>query len=574
MKDARIGDLVYNHTDKSLLGIRFLNGLCTLVRVPAPYTEWQQVHTFPYGTVIFDLDVSPDGTRLAASFSEIDGKQNVRVLSLEGLSHGDTTPLAAFDFGPAMPNNFTFSPDGRYLFGSSYYTGVSNIFRYEIATKTVEAVSNTETGFMRPVPLDDGRLIVFRYTGRGYVPAVIEATPIQDASAITFLGERLAEEHPKVKTWNVGSPLKIPYESLDKRTEPYRPFHSMRSESFYPMLQGYKDTAAVGMRWNFSDPVRLNHADVTASISPAGDLRSSERLHLRGEYQRYDWRGYGELNNADFYDLFGPTKVGRKGYRVGLGHTSTLVFDDPRRLELELDGSYSGNLDRLPEYQNVPVEVTRLVTLDARLAFSDVRNSLGYVDDETGTKWAVHSQAYYVDGTFVPRVRANVDRGIALPLGHSSVWFREAAGISPRDRSEPFANFFFGGFGNNYIDHGDEKRYREYYAFPGAELNEIGGRNFLRSMVELNLPPWRFRRAGTPGFYASWMRPALFVTGLSTNLDDASVRRTAVNTGAQLDFRFSVLSVMDMTLSVGGAIAFEDGVAPRREAMISLKVLR
>ena len=60
---------------------------------------------------------------------------------------------------------------------------------------------------------------------------------------------------------------------------------------------------------------------------------------------------------------------------------------------------------------------------------------------------------------------------------------------------EPFANFFFGGFGNNYVDHDDEKRYRETYAFPGAELNEIGGRNFLKSTVELNLPPLRFQRA-------------------------------------------------------------------------------
>ena len=50
--------------------------------------------------------------------------------------------------------------------------------------------------------------------------------------------------------------------------------------------------------------------------------------------------------------------------------------------------------------------------------------------------------------------------------------------------------------------------------------------------------------------------------------------RKAVDAGAQLDFRFSALNVLDMTLSVGGAMAFEDGHAPRREAMISLKVLR
>ena len=79
MKDARIGDLVFNRSDKSLWGIRHLNGICTLVRIPPPYTQWDQVVTWPYGTVMYDLDISRDGTRLAASFGEISGKQEVRV---------------------------------------------------------------------------------------------------------------------------------------------------------------------------------------------------------------------------------------------------------------------------------------------------------------------------------------------------------------------------------------------------------------------------------------------------------------------------------------------------------------
>ena len=121
--------------------------------------------------------------------------------------------------------------------------------------------------------------------------------------------------------------------------------------------------------------------------------------------------------------------------------------------------------------------------------------------------------------------------GHALPIGHSSVWFRQSAGFSPRDRDQPFANFFFGGFGNNYVDHGDEKRYRDYDSLAGAEINEIGGRNFVKSAVEWNLPPWRFARLGTPGFYATWLRPAIFVTGLATNLDDATCAAPSATSG-------------------------------------------
>ena len=79
MKDARIGDLAFNRADRSLWGIRHLNGIGTLVRMAPPYREWTQVVTWPYGTVMYDLDLSPDGSRVVASFGEISGKQQVRV---------------------------------------------------------------------------------------------------------------------------------------------------------------------------------------------------------------------------------------------------------------------------------------------------------------------------------------------------------------------------------------------------------------------------------------------------------------------------------------------------------------
>ena len=88
------------------------------------------------------------------------------------------------------------------------------------------------------------------------------------------------------------------------------------------------------------------------------------------------------------------------------------------------------------------------------------------------------------------------------------------------------------------------------------------------------MPPWRFRRAGIPAFYATWARPALFASALGTNLDDPGTRRALTNVGGQIDLRFGALSVLDITLSVGGAVALEHGAAPRREGMISLKILR
>ena len=574
LEDARIGDLAFSPKDKVLWGVRHLNGICTLVRIPPPYRQWFQVISWPYGTVMYDLDVSPDGSRIVASFGEISGRQEVRVLDLAALERKETTPVAAFDFGTAVPNGFVFAPDGRSVYGSSYYTGVSNIFQYDIERRKLDAVSNTDTGFFRPLPAGDGSLIVFRYSGEGFIPTRIEPRPLENVGAITFLGERLVAEHPELKTWMLESPAAIALDQIPQRNGKYRLAGGLRRDSFYPVMQGYKDTAAVGMRVNLSDPLQLNRASVTVSYSPAGDLPSSERLHLKAEYQRFDWRGRLEWNAGDFYDFFGPTKVGRKGYVAGVGRKTTLVFDEPRRLDLDVEGTVAGNLDRLPEYQNVEVDVDRLMTIGARLAYTDVRNSLGNVDDETGRRWSVVMDGQHVESRLIPRAYGTYDRGFPLPAGHSSLWLRGAGGFSPGDRNDPFANFFFGGFGNNWVDHRDEKRYREFYSFPGAGLNEIGGRNFLKGTVEFNLPPWRFRRAGTPGFHATWARPAVFATVLSTNLDAGGDRRTLTDLGAQVDFRFNLLSALEMTISTGVAAAFEAGHATRREAMISLKILR
>jgi hypothetical protein len=573
-RDARIGDLAFNASDRSIWGLRHLNGLCTLVRMKPPYRDWERVVTWPYGTVMYDIDLSADGARLSGSFGEISGQQDVRVFDVAAILGGNTTPVAQFDFGTSVPNGFVFSPDGRYLYGSAYLTGVSNIFRYDLQAGKVDAVSNTDSGFFRPVPLADGRLLVFRYTGRGFVPAWIDPKPLEDVGAITFFGQQVIEKRSILKTWMLESPARIPFDTMEKRSGNYRLARALRAESVYPVVQGYKNTMAAGMALNLSDPLLLNRLHLSAGWSLSSDLPASERVHVAADYERYDWRASASLNRSDFYDLFGPTKTGRKGYKTLVGHTNTLIFDEPRRLDLDLSASLSGNLDRLPNYQNVPVAINRLITFISKLTFTDVRRSLGYVDDEAGRKWSAEFRTDVVDGDVFPSWRAAYDRGVALPASHSSIWLRTAGGFSPRDPSSPFANFFFGGFGNNYVDRGEEKRYRQFESLPGADLNEILGRNFAKATVEWNLPPWRFRRMGTPGLYATWLRPALFVTGLTTNMDAAGARRAVTSLGGQVDVRFTLLSNQDVTLSFGAAVALEERFAPRREAMVSLKILR
>lgn len=573
LEDARIGEIVFNPTDRSLLGVRHMNGIATLVRIAHPYTEWKALYTFPYEHVPSDLDISPDGRLLSASMSEVNGDQFLRVWQLESILAGDLRPLSEFRFGQSVPESFVFSRDGRYLYGSSYYTGVSNIFRYEVATGTVEAVSNAESGYFRPVPLADGRLVVLTYTAEGFVPAIIEPRPIKDVSAISFLGTEVVARHPVVTTWQVPPPKAVDETKLITGRGAYYPPRELSLANAYPVLLGYKNSVGFGYRVNIEDPLGLAALGITAAYTPASNLPNSERHHLDVSYRYLSWRAGLSWNRPDFYDLFGPTKRSRKGFAANVGHDTLLIYDEPRKLELKSDFAFYDRLDTLPGSQNVATTATRLRTGGAGLYFTDVRRSLGAVDDEKGLTWNVALYANHASGETIPRLSAGLDFGLALPLAHSSVWLRNSAGVADGERANPYANFFFGGFGNNYVDRLSEKRYRENDAFPGFEINEIGGRSYARHMLEWNLPPYVFEAAGTPAFHLTWLRPAAFASMLWTEPGNASQRRRYGNLGAQVDLRFSVLHWYDMTLSLGYAVGYRAGQRAGNEWMLSLKIM-
>jgi hypothetical protein len=583
LKDARIGNLAFNSVDKSIWGVRHLNGIATLVRIPHPYKEWNQIQSLPYGELYYDLDISPDGKLLSTSVGKITGDQALLVLPIESLLAGEVTPAMSFDFGLAVPEGFVFSPDGQYLYGSSYYTGVSNIFRYELATGELEAVSNAETGFFRPLPLEDGSLLVFHYTGQGFVPAIIDPVPLEDVSSTTFLGHKVFEKHPQLKNWQVSPPSSVQLDKVITSEGKYSPRENLQFESMYPIMEGYKDSFALGLNMNFSDPIMLNTIKASASYSLDDTLPSNERTHISLDYQHIvvsdtplsgTWRAGASYNYADFYDLFGPTMKGLKGNSFYVGYDKTLFYDQPRKLNFRTDLSLYSNLDRLPRYQDIDVTFDKLTSLEVDLSYSNLRSSLGGVDHEKGITWRAVAAADHVNGDTIPKFVGQFDFGFPMWWKHSSIWLRNFAGFAIGEPQDEFANFFFGGFGNNYVDRGEVKRYRTLHSMPGFDINTIPGRNFHRATLEFNLPPIRFKRVGTPSFYLSWARPALFASYLATNLDDDLLRDEVTNAGIQIDFRFTILSRLNMTLSLGYAKGFgNSSILDNDEFMASLKIL-
>jgi len=578
LENARIGDLAFNRADRTLWGVRHDNGNSTLVRLPPPYHEWLQVHTLPYGRDLFDLDVSPDGTTLIGSMSEISGAQRLVRMNIAALLAGDPTPEILYEFGDWSPSNFVFSADGKFLFGSSYFSGVSNIFRYDLEREVMEPVSNAETGFFKPLPISRDSVVVFRYSARGFVPSMIANAVPDSVSAIQLLGNEIAATRTEVQGWMPPPVSRINLDSITTSTGTYRSMSHLRLDGAYPIVEGYRDATgnyavAGGVRMNFSDRVGTTGLDLSASWSPGQALASDEQVHLSAVFRHWNWRISAGLNPADFYDLFGPTLTSRAGYGLGVQYHGTLLYDTPRNLGYTLQLAGYGGLKTLPEYQGVAAPYHSMLSFSGNLAYESLRRSLGAVDDEMGTTWGVTLRSNYANGRFA-RLNFDASKGVLLPLDHSSLWFRASAGSALAGvRNDPFASFYFGGFGNNWVDHRAIRQFRDTEAFPGIDINAVGGSNYGRVQVEWTSPPLRFRRAGTPSFYLRWADLSLFTTGLVTDIDDDTIRRDLASVGAQIDLRLVTLSHLDSTFSFGFATAWGRNLSPNSALMFSFKIM-
>lgn len=572
LHDERIGDIVVNPIDKSIWGIRHENGLATIVRIPAPYAGYNQVHTFPYGQVPFDLDISPDGKLLSASFGEIDGTQTMRVWKLDELNVVDEpVEVARLSLKPAVAEGFAFAPDGKTMYGTAYYTGVSNVFRFDIESGKYDAVSNASTGFFRPIPQPDGSLIAYEYSGQGLQPVRFRPEVQNDLGNITFLGTKVVQDRPELKTWGVGSPAKIDLDALITDRSKYNSSRRLKLAGMYPIVEGYKGAISPGWYFHWEDPLQFRQVNATVSVSPFDEMRDRDRLHAKLQLKTLNWDLKYQHNGADFYDLFGPVERSRRGDVFSARYEKIRIYDPPRQMDLWASGAVYLGLERLPSAQNIP-SPKNIVSLEAGAKYTNTRKAQGAVDHEKGIQWRAVSSLDYANGHAYPKLQAGFDYGIPLPMPNSSAWIYAHAGQAWGERMNPLAAFYFGSFRNNYVDDRPEKRYREAESFPGFEIDEIAARRYGKLTGEVNLPPIRFAEIGTPVFYLTHLRPALFAGAMATQAPDGSSHRY-YDLGGQLDLNFHVAHRLPMVFSVGAAAGWADGDYRKTEVLASLKIM-
>jgi hypothetical protein len=532
------------------------------------------MYSAEFGKSLFDLAVSNDGEMLSASLSGIRGEQSLVLFTLEELEKGIKKFRKVHEFEDNTLTQFQFSPDDQSLIGSSYYTGVSNIWRISLDDSThFELLSNTETGFFMPLQYCPDSLMVLKFQRDGMLPGTILLKVIEDANSIEYMGNMVSQKNPVVKEWSLPPPKNI-VNSNSFTEGKYPILKEMKLTSAYPDVAGFKNTLAVGYRINFSDPVGLSVLDIFLGTSPWSSYQDKQKIHAQLNWKYWNWRLLASYNKTDFYDLFGPTKRSRAGYSIGITYERSLSLLKPLIFNYDFDITTYGDLEVLPQYQNISIPIKNLQSISASFEIQKFRKTLGAIEDEKGYTWELSASGILAQQKFYPGVVSDQSIGILVPgIRNTSFWIRNSVGQSLGDRSSALSHYYFGGFRNNYIDWQPSEQYRKTVAFPGAGIDEIEAYNYVKTMVELNMKPIRLRNVGTSWLYPTYLKSSVFTTHLLTDFDRNDLRRNILDAGIQADLQLVLFSYLKTTWSAGYAFMFENGKENKGQFMFSVKLL-
>jgi hypothetical protein len=363
-------------------------------------------------------------------------------------------------------------------------------------------------------------------------------------------------------------------DTIRSREGKYRILGKMKLNNAFPDVAGYKNTVAVGYRFNISDPLALSTINLFVGTSPWSGYESKQKIHAQFDWKYWNWNLLASYNKTDFYDLFGPTKRSRAGYMAGLTYGKKHTLHKQLIFHYEAGIYTYGDLEVLPQYQNVASPIRNFQAANVTGGIEKTRKTLGGTDYETGFIWNIDATAIYAGGHFYPALQSNQSIGFLLPaIRNTSLWLRNSIGQSFGNRESALSHFYFGGFRNNYIDWQPSAQYRKPLAFPGAEIDEIKAHNYIKTMGELNLKPIRLRNVGATWLYPTFIKTSFFTTHLITDFDKGNLTRNIFNFGAQLDVQLVLFSYLKTTWSAGYAFKTEQDKPTTGQLMLSVKLL-
>lgn len=590
-KFTRVSDIVYNNINDKLYGIFTNSGVSHIIYFNNSIDSMKVLYSIPFGQSISNLAVSHNGKWLSATLFGEQGEQKLIRFNIAELENANFKYEELFTTEDYNLTQFRFSQNDSLLIGSSYYTGVSNLWQLNLATKEFKLLSNIATGLFAPVQIAKDSLIALQFERDGMKPVKLGVEVLEDANAIEFLGEKTYKRNPQLAHISEiadSSKLTIEFKEVYNKIERYHPLKELNFICAYPDITGFSDTSSfnnvtpvIGYRVVFQDPIGLNRLNLHLGISPWSNNKWKNRFHASLNWSYWGWELSAYYNGTNFYDLFGPVRTSRAGYKIGLKYhyKNTLI----KLYEWEWGAGLAtyGMLDKLPLFQNISIDsgIKSMQIANANIGISKLRTSLGGVMPEQGYKLKMEGYNYLAGGKFYPTLIFQADGGFLMPFSrNTSFWLRTATGNSFGSISSAFGNEYFGGFQNNYVDYRDSYHYREVNSMPGAKIDQIQAHTFSKITGELNLKPIRFNNFGLLGLYPTYTQLSLFSSNLLANPWGKGQFHNYINVGAQMNIEIVIFSYLKTTWSLGYAHIWETGNSAgnklsRGEWMISLKLL-
>lgn len=586
LKFQRMYDICYDNVNDCLYGLLSNQGICYLVKYDSALEKREVLYTFPFGESVSDLDVSHDGTRLVVAIQGTRGEHTLAMFNVSDIEDASLSYTALYSLEDSNLSQFRFSYDDSKLVGFSYYTGVPNIWSYDMATGDFNLVTNVQTGAFAPYLASDNLVYALEYSSEGMTPVTFEYKELHDANSVEYLGQKVYEANPQLaelSTLKTDMP-EITFGEVYDSVRKYSPLKEIKFQGVYPDISGFTDrkawnnmTPVLGAHVAFYDPLSLFSINLFVGTSPWSNNDWKNRFHASADIKYNRWTFNAAWNPTNFYDLFGPRRASRKGYSISLAYDYKNQLQTPFTWQWGGSIAHYGDMDALPLYQEIEVDegITSFQTAAAYIKGGKVRGTIGAIEAEQGYRFSASAYTYLADGKFFPSIDISGDLGFLLPVGeHNAFWLKGAAGQSFGDINSALGNSYFGGFRNNYVDNGDINRYRTVSAFPGARIDQISAHSYAKFTGEVDFCPIRFNNFGALQCYPNYIQFTAFFNDLMTDWWGAPglTRGNYMSAGAQMNIQMVFFTHMKTTLSFGYARAWGNGLN-QGEFMVSLKLL-
>ncbi len=554
-RDSRVGQLTISPVKHELWGIQHLSGKSILVKSKYPYTELKSLAVFDVGDEFFQLSINKAGDLLAATLHRSDGSQSIILSDVTQLENGKPFYYKVIS-SSGSPENPSWSSDGKFIYWNAYINGVSNIYKYNLETEEITALTNTVVGLFRPVEISSDSILAMEFSVEGFSPVVFYNQKAERLPAINYYGQKIIDKYPEVLNWN----LKPANEVIDKKSfgpeENYSSFKNLTVKTFIPVVSGFQKRIVLGFYTQINDPLLFHDFVMEAGISPFKETTHDIKFHLRARYSfKQKFIASVEYNAPDFYDLFNKRKRGMLGSKCTIGYSDYFIYDNPVKVkhntELAVYNGVKFINDNLTEVRQPDFAV-----LKSEIDFRDLRKTIGSIDWESGD-WLRFSVLGYASDPKAPKYAGQIfgewDNYSLFLAEHNVFHFKLTAGYHFKNEELPETKFFFGGFGNREIENEPVKQFEKMFRFPGVPIYSIISDQFFKVMLENAFPPLRIPDVAVGSTELKNINLSVFSQGLLTDTPEIN---KWIDLGAQINIMFEHWYNLESTVSAGFAKAW------------------